>query len=375
MAPLSRPAVFAVGFLLGLVVLNLTSSSRLDRHHLHPTLDAATTYQHYFNSTTIGPQDDSQQSPNSVGDDPGRLFYVNQPDRFVAEFARCARESTCKLLYWHVQKTGGTFFASRLYNVINRVKTGYNSRDWCCHDDFMKTQFRKDPQKYCNMGLGVFEVRPGQYREVVETCQRIGGRGDKDRHREYMGLITVREPLQRTLSQIHQQCNVHSSHLKPKEQRICRRCRYDAGVGEDQSFFDHIVSSTNDIYRDMKDMVDVVPSSSSKNMSSHDHHHHYLNVPLLVLNSEDMTDFFESLETHVGKIVPKKKVTTIDNQTIYEDAPYRLPRGRPNAQNSTSSNTGESEKLCDFAMPGSMMHLHQPSLDVYRWFQQQENKG
>jgi len=49
--------------------------------------------------------------------------------------------------------------------------------------------------------MGIYEVRGDQYAEALETCEKqYGPKG----HR-YVGLVSTREPIQRTLSLIHEQ--------------------------------------------------------------------------------------------------------------------------------------------------------------------------
>jgi hypothetical protein len=271
--------------------------------------------------------------------------------------------------------------------------------------------------KYCvDTNFGVYEVRPQQYREIIETCTTTAShREHNDKNLEYMGLITIREPLQRTVSQIHQQCNVHRTHLKFKERQICDRCKYSNytdtknydgivdNIDDDRSFFDHIANTTNEIYQEMKDMVDVNPDSQNnvdddkhyangnpKRLITPEQNIRYLDIPLFILNNEDMDAFFGRLEAHVTSILSKHEkskhgaslsLTTrlAGENNDDDDGPYRLPRGRANSQKVTVVNNNatatahsgaDSSNLCDFAMPSRLMKIHHPSLDIYRWFQQ-----
>jgi hypothetical protein len=440
--------------------MNLTSTSRttFDNSHrrgfyyetnIHVSSSVRNNQHINRNITSEVIDIDRGRNDNHINDKhhlPDRIYYAHEPIRFTTEFARCARERQCKLLYWHVQKTGGTYLASRLYKIINRVKgqDGYNSKEWCCHEDFMKRKFRTNTTKYCTMEFGVYEVRPWQYREVVETCRRQQSTptppqqrrtvtssenmnitryyytsSDNNNHSqstrlEHIGLITIREPLERTLSQIHQQCNVHRSHLKPKEREICNRCQYtnnndvegdDNHGNDDQSFFDHIANTTNKIYQEMKNMIDVgthmaiATTTSVEGVGDDDRwtaQKNYLDIPMLILNNEDMDSFFDRLEKHVSNILSKSynktskssnsistTTSTTTNQNDDDDgdeSSYHLPRGKTNsAQNHDTKNkvnhkesvSSLEKQWCDFAMPSQFMKYHRPSLDVYRWFQQQ----
>ena len=453
--------VFLVGFLLGILITRHRTRLSLPSRFF----DAAAT-DSLLRTYSVGGDGDGSGSGsgNSEQRYPERIYFSHQPTHFITEFARCAKTKRCKLLYWHVQKTGGTYLASRLYKILNRDQRGYQSKEWCCHESFMRHKFRANTTKYCTTNFGVYEVRPNQYREIVNTCLRHqqqqqqqqqqqfkveeGGNEDdegKVERLEYMGLMTIREPLQRTISQIHQQCNVRrNSHLKPKDQEICNRCRYD-GVDsnggqkndnggkddDDRSFYDHIANTTNKIYQEMKNMVEIqVDDKDDYSLSTMDDgvqtqeknrkEKKYLNLPLLILNNEDMDEFFDGLERHVTSLLSNKQVATAtttfplpsfsifpkisntnlnddDDDDFVDDGPYHLPKGRMNAQkrevvtgendNSTVTTTktttksiivegqaqsSTSPKLCNFAMPSQLMKLHRPSLDIYRWFQRQQ---
>lgn len=268
------------------------------------------------------------------------LFYYHDPNLFVQKFSRCLIEGdSCHVFYWHIQKTGGSFLASTLYQIFNRMER-YNSKEWCCNDKFMKTNFWQNVSAYCSKRMGVYEVRPHQYQQVVQACQNyLQGRYNTsdatERNHRYIGLISIRQPIERTLSAIHQRCNVHSNNLDNVTRSVCERCDYSNDI--DKPFFEKFVNDTNDIYTSTKKFM---LSSSA------------MGIPLYVIDNEHMTEFFEKSEEyltdsllHAGMYLP--------NNT------FHFPKGKPNAE--------ASQKLCDFGMPSALMKQHRDALNVYHW--------
>ena len=261
-----------------------------------------------------------------------RILYSMQKDKFVEKFASCAADQKCHILYWHVQKTGGTYLASRLYYQMNRV--AYKSKEWCCHDEFMTNRFRPNPEAYCSREMGVYEVQPIEFAEVIETCRRTASSNSNT----FLGLISVREPLERTISAIHQKCNVHTLRLEEPTRSVCERCSYS---GNDSDFFDRVTNRTNEFYQGMKSIINNAT----------------LDIPILILDNADISDFVYSIEMHATKIL-KRGNYLADNET------FHFPSGKSNAQDKVP------KKLCEFGMPATMMKHHATSLEVYRWITQ-----
>jgi hypothetical protein len=212
----------------------------------------------------------------------------------------------------------------------------YSSKEWCCHDSFMTKRFRSDPEGYCRRQLGVYEVRSHHFAEVIETCQNISTMM-LDNH-TFLGMISIREPLEQTISAIHQQCNVHSGALEEPFRSICERCSYS---GNDTSYFDRVTNGTNAIFQGIQSVI-VDPS---------------LKVPILILDNVDITDFFQHVESHATNVL-RKFGTLTSNET------FHFPLGRTNSQDKVP------DRLCDFAMPATMMKYHAASLELYRWLTQ-----
>lgn len=264
------------------------------------------------------------------------LFYYHDPGTFLRKFSECFFEGDyCHVLYWHVQKTGGSYLASRLYPVYNRGEW-YDSRSWCCNDKFMKNEFWPNVTTYCSKKLGVYEVRPKEYVEVVRACQdfrekRFNASETTKRHR-YIGLVSVREPIERTLSAIHQQCNVHSGQLHQDTHDICERCSYEEDA--DKPFYEKFVNKTNDAYIGLKETIIL---SDPK-----------IDIPLYIIDNEQIDVFFEKLEDLISL-----------RSMHYFNRTFHFPQGK--------SNSEKSDKLCDFGMPSALMRQHRSSLQAYHW--------
>ncbi|KAI2490541.1 hypothetical protein MHU86_24019 [Fragilaria crotonensis] len=171
------------------------------------------------------------------------MMFTSSPPAFVDEVVSCLRSETCHILYHHVQKTGGSSVASRLFPLVEQRE--YNSNEWCCNEKLLD-RFRLHPREYCSRKLSVYEVKAPQYHEIMETCKHLHP------SHYYLSLISVREPIQRTLSMIHHQCNKNFDHKNAIEQSICSNCTY---TPESAWFWDQFTTQTNTIYVELLEMV------------------------------------------------------------------------------------------------------------------------
>jgi Sulfotransferase family len=262
-------------------------------------------------------------------------FYHHEPKVFVDEFFEClADREHCKVLYWHIQKTGGSYIASKMYPYFNEER--YRSKEWCCNEKFMKDRFRHNSAEYCSKRLGIYEVQPQHYREVLQTCQDFTEKYNntsestaRPKHR-YIGFVSVREPIQRTLSAIHQACNVHQSHLPNDVKETCQRCSYH--VDGDKAFFEKFVNQTNTVYKGLEDLLSSYPT---------------LDIPLYIIDNDQINDLFQQLEnTFNHRLEGEGRAPT-----------FRFPDGKKNSE--------AAAKLCDFGMTSSLMKQHVNALNAY----------
>ncbi|KAG7359280.1 sulfotransferase family protein [Nitzschia inconspicua] len=282
---------------------------------------------------------------NTTSRSPSRLLFALHPQEMVDTFATCAVTKTCHVLYWHIQKTGGTNLADRLYFMNGQQ---YQSKFWCCHGDFMRAHFWPDPQAICQKKFGVYEVRPHQYQEVIQTCQQLPSMQNDT----FIGLVTIRQPFERTVSDIHQRCNVHPEQLNNASQEICRRCDYS--VTEDRHFYDKIVNTTNTIFEGIRDIWSKTDT---------------FDLPLLFLDNTDIDTFLHGVE----------RIATQQMHQSGHLPPNESFHFRPGRSNSQASRLGQSSNdtaatnkksaMCEFGMTSSMMKQHATSLQIYRWIQ------
>eukprot|EP00934_Nitzschia_sp_Nitz4_P009455 Nitzschia sp. Nitz4//scaffold3_size479765//145490//146458//NITZ4_000063-RA/size479765-processed-gene-0.301-mRNA-1//-1//CDS//3329550647//9445//frame0 len=268
---------------------------------------------------------------------PDRLFYRRNSKRFVEDITECIIDrKSCHVLYWHVQKTGGSYIASKFYPLFNGE--AYKSKEWCCNSDFMEKTFEQKTNKYCSKRLGVYEVKPEQFQQVIDTCTSITSNSSSTRPRRYIGLMSVREPIQRTLSAIHQRCNVHVSALKNETYETCSRCSY---TGDDMAFYDTFVNTTNEVYKSMKE--NLLQNSS-------------IDIPLYVIDNDDIDDFFHKIE-----------VAITESSSFPLNNTFHFHRGTANSEN--------KEKHCDFGMPSKVMKQQRPALQAYHWLWMDSSLG
>lgn len=175
----------------------------------------------------------------------------------------------------------------------------------------MMNRFERNTPRYCNLRLGVYEVIGSQFQEVVETCHAYYKNETKTKHRA-IALVTVREPVQRIVSGIHQRCNKgNRAKLTPEWPRICRRCSYY----NDTEYWDELVEKNNLIYEELN---------------------YNLPIDLLVLDTLMIDRFLQLLE---------KKLSV------------QIPRGTANE---------ERKNICDFHVPSEMFRKLVPAQLAYR---------
>jgi hypothetical protein len=325
---------FRIAVLVSLCLISIFRSNI--QIHVHRGSSGTSPYHSLGSSTIIDTTNynNNNNFPSHNSNDnnflPPRLLFGLHPHEVVQTFATCVMRKQCHILYWHIQKTGGTNLADRLY-FMNGYP--YKSKYWCCHEDFIQSKFRPNPYQHCNKKMSVYEVRPHQYQEVLRTCQSLPSLENET----FVGLVTLREPLQRTISDIHQRCNVHPEQLDNATREICQRCNYTA----DRVFYDKVAHTTNTIFEGIHDII----------------LNDTFQLPLLLLDSVDIDAFLSGVEQvaeqrlHLSGHLPR-------NETFH----FRL--GRSNSQESYQ------EKVCDFGMTSSMMKQHAKSLQIYRWVQQ-----
>mmetsp|Transcript_17166 Transcript_17166/g.29553 ORF Transcript_17166/g.29553 Transcript_17166/m.29553 type:complete len:334 (+) Transcript_17166:605-1606(+) len=267
----------------------------------------------------------SSNTPNQ-GNDALPLVYTNDRDKFTEIFASCMLDPTCHILYNHLQKTGGSHLASRLHPILDEAGKKYDSKKWCC-DQGLMTRFHNRTRHYCELKFGIYETNVPMFTNVVETCQRYTSKRSRE-----IALITIRDPIERTISQIHHRCNKGYKNRAEKQKKICQRCSYT----DDPEFYNHYVNQTNDLYLGLTDTMPELTRILEEVNSKKEFDHQEKLSGLLVLENSDINSFLAHVEQ-------------LTNVTF--------PKGRVNYGNT---------KVCNFEAPSTMRGKLQPSMDVYQ---------
>jgi len=261
---------------------------------------------------------------------PRHLVFARDSLAFVDAFVDCIRDENCHIFYHHVQKTGGSYVAARLYPILNGKS--YDGSQWCCHEGFM-SRFQQNIPKFCSLKLGIYEVHGSQFEQVVATCMdhhhqqkalsdnnttndsRCSSSSIHQMPVRFLALASIREPIQRTLSMIHQVCNKNFNGLPSEEKAICKRCSYS---GDDKVYWDDHCLKTNQAYANLTYRI---PSAD-----------------LLIIDSMFLDKFFAMVEAALEQKIPMKDV-------------------RVNV---------ESTNICSFSLISSMLRLLAPSHSIYK---------
>ncbi|KAL7485773.1 hypothetical protein ACHAW6_011374 [Cyclotella cf. meneghiniana] len=287
-----------------------------------------------------GPSYESYRADNNSN----VMVHSHNPRKFVDAFVQCAFHSPkCRIHYHHVQKTGGSRLASRLFPVLsNPPGKSYQSKQWCCEDDMM-ARFHANVSHYCRENkFGIYEVAAPKFSSVIESClnypnesnQIVTGNVDPHEPNELVVLMTIREPIQLTLSQIHHQCNKNYNQKTKEEKKMCRTCSYKGHP----DYFLSYVQQTNLVYQEIANeipkMLKMFTDKRAMRVGDTTNGIH----KILILDQADIDRFFESL------------AMSSPNGTV-------IPEGRGNE---------EQVHKCYFGMTSHMMKELAPALEVYR---------
>ena len=332
-----------LGFLFaaGLLLLLLSPSSQMTTTIFSTTPTSRTETE---NSTSTNFQVDQRRHPNPRHYE--IVLYPQDPDVVVETILKCWDQPSnrCHLMYHHLPKTGGTYIASKL-NPMFENASRYRSGEWCCHDVLMD-KFYNNTHDYCyQKRIGIYEVWGDEYYEVLEACRTLYPQ------ELYVGLISLREPIQRTLSLIHQQCNSGYHKKNSLYQEYCRNCTYTDDTTSAARFWDStFVQNTNRQYLSTLDFIRQQQQRNDRD-SAADHEatrsSSTTTIPLLYVDSSMINDFFTRLSHGMR----------LRNSSLLDDA-----REIVNVEN---------RSICDFGIKSSMIKKLQPSIDAYATIWQQ----
>ncbi len=268
----------------------------------------------------------------------GVLLYPQNPILFANLLLRCLGEPKCHVMYHHIPKTAGTFIASSLYPVFEAGRQ-YISSKWCCFEIIME-KFFNNTEDYCTKRkMGVYEVTGSQYSQVLETCEK---QYSKKGH-TFVGLVTTREPVQRTISLIHQQCNGGYETKNSRYQAFCRNCTYDMYSPDSVLFWQQFVDDSNIAYQEMEKYISARKSRPHMSQATTSNNSGVKNSaiksPILVIDNSMIDDLFNILNVGLAK------------------------------NNHSSIHQGESNteilSICNFGMTSAMLRLLRPASSIF----------
>jgi hypothetical protein len=170
-----------------------------------------------------------------------RLFnFRNDPYHFSEQIISCFRDNDCRIYYLHCGKTGGQDVEGRMFSLFPPRLQSFFFRD----GKNLKSFFLSKVRKYCAAKFTSYEMDANTFLEtVVPTCMEINTK----RTSKSRGVIlsTYREPIQRTLSYIHQVCNKNFDRRNKETRAVCKRCSYDL----DSDYWDGYAKATNEDYK------------------------------------------------------------------------------------------------------------------------------
>eukprot|EP00977_Amphora_coffeiformis_P003369 scaffold624_cov176-Amphora_coffeaeformis.AAC.1 len=130
----------------------------------------------------------------------------------------------------------------------------------------------------------------------------------------FLALASIREPIQRTLSMIHQVCNKNFNGLPSEEKAICKRCSYS---GDDKVYWDDHCLKTNQAYANLTYRI---PSAD-----------------LLIIDSMFLDKFFAMVEAALEQKIPMKDVrdSLCTHEEFHRAKKHATSKGAPVASMTT----------------------------------------
>ena len=280
-----------------------------------------------------------------VVDSAWRMFYAKDPLAFTTELADCIVDPGCKILFLHVQKSGGTF----LMNMLGQIDPPIHDRLRAYGKTMKRTMkaLEKRPSEVCAYKLQNYEVFVNDYKRVIELCTNLQQQHQPQNstnersssNRRYLGLISVREPMARTMSHIHQICSKNQWIFKqmPERKKACEACDHD---GASKQIFDQKLNYGKQIFASMKDLL----------------LNETIRIPLLVVDNSNINDMMSEVEDSVSA-----RLAASSQPPSLKQWPWSWDV----KANTESEKT--KKKLCDYKMSSAIMKEHRESLEVYGW--------
>jgi hypothetical protein len=166
------------------------------------------------------PYSEETKSEVAASATPVTLIYHSQPSEFSRGLSSCMLDPSCHILYQHVQKTGGQGVENLFFSIFG------HRYDACCGGD-MLDRFRRNTKSFCLYPFSSYEVIRG-FDEIVNTCNE---KFYKQKDHRLVILTSIREPLDLTLSAIHQTCNKRWRKRDDRVKAACEACSFEQDEG------------------------------------------------------------------------------------------------------------------------------------------------
>ena len=250
--------------------------------------------------------------------------YKLESSKFIQIMSDCITDEYCHIHYLHTTKTGGTTVESHFSNLF-----GLNIIS-CC-GEYITRGFQIHRRKMkCSKEIIAVQFNASDFMNIpIKTCLDVyanqSASSNATRKHHIVALATFREPIAKTLSQIHQKCNKNLIIRTEDHKAMCERCDYD----QDQSEWNRLyVDETNSEYTSIYN--DLILGTAG------------LAIPVLTIDSLDISSFFQWLKTSL----PSEYASKLED--------------------SAKIKNGEISGRCNFGFRSAMMKNLQPSLEVYR---------
>lgn len=234
------------------------------------------------------------------------INYRLEPGIFVKELTTCFEDDDCRIYYLHFGKSGGSGLENRMFKAFPPYQDSFMRGN-------MLQRFQENPSNFCNAKFSSYQVSsPDFINTIVPTCMKETGS-------RAIILVSFREPIQRSLSYIHQMCNKYQRHRNKVTRQACSRCSYE----QDSDFWNtHIIQHFNQEYDELQKVTTA----------------EIVNASVLSVDMVDLSLLYDKLYA-----------------AIRHEA-FSLPQ---------TTNT-EATQRCNFGFKSEMFRGLAPSSDVYR---------
>ena len=246
-----------------------------------------------------------------------------QPEWFITQLEECvldAPSKKCHIMYQHVGKTGGKGVEYLFFGLLGHKRIA------CCSSR-MKEKFYENTSNYCPNPFQSFEVIDG-FDQMVHQCNNDFYKNSPNNTKVIL-LTSVREPIGRVLSHIHQACNKNWQ-FKTNEttKEVCTACNFETHT----EFWMKFPRAANGLYN-------VIRHQSTQSLQMFDH----LYVDMVDLNkmATMLSERLSPLNDHYTEVFQK----------------YFNKKHNP-------------EKLdhCSFGLKSPMIKALKPAIETYREF-------